>query len=99
MLALSVLDQLQGNWLHVENTRELLALFVVIKFFLVVAIVSFLVWSIRRGARNHCPDTARLLDEMEKEDREVKKETSPGDSRQAWERNPDWWKEGRKDDG
>lgn len=94
MVALSVLDQLQNNWLHVENTRELLAAFVVIKFFLVVAIVSFLVWSIRKGSQNHCPDTARLLDEMKEEERAPRKKISPSREKEEWERDPDWWKEG-----
>lgn len=98
MFALSVLDQVQGNWLHVENTRELLAAFVVIKFFLVLAIVSFLVWSIRRGSRNHCPDTARLLDEMEREDRKPRKNYLPPGAKEQWERNPDWWKKEGNDE-
>lgn len=92
MIAISVFDQLFNDWGQVENKKNLLALFVVVKFFVVIAIVFFLFWTIRKNAAKQCPDTSKLLDELEdtqpvasNSDQETRKD-------EDWERDPDWWK-------
>ncbi|MDF1755346.1 MAG: hypothetical protein P1U89_21335 [Verrucomicrobiales bacterium] len=90
MNVLSMFDQVFGDWLNVENKRNVLAIFVIVKFFAVVGFVSFLVWTIRKNAAKQCPDTANLLDELDHETDE------PGrheDNKEEWQKNPDWWKE------
>ncbi|MDF1812105.1 MAG: hypothetical protein P1V20_07820 [Verrucomicrobiales bacterium] len=89
---MSVFDQLFGD-LSIENRKNLLALFVVVKFFVVIGFVSFLVLSIRRNASKRCAAASDLLDELEEEDKPVARDTKPSGSESSWERNPDWWKE------
>ena len=81
---MSLFDQIFGDWLNGENKKHLLALFVVVKFFVVLGIVGFLVWTLRRNAAKQDKETSKLLDELEQEEQPEENST--------WEKDADWWK-------
>ena len=92
MIAFSMFDQLFNDWGQIENKKNLLALFVVVKFFVVIAIIFFLFWTIRKNAAKQCPDTAKLLDELEDSESVASKPDQEADKGDDWEKDADWWK-------
>ena len=87
---LSIIDPVFGEWFNAENKKNILALFVVVKFFAVIGFVSFLVWTIRKNAASQDLETSKLLDELENDTKPVAENRA--ETENNWERDADWWK-------
>lgn len=80
-----------GGGAETSQVQELQVIFHFIQFFVVVAMIAFLVLSIRHHNRRRCEAADDLLDELEQGEQSPGAPTkeSEGDE---WEKNPDWWK-------